>query len=278
MDERRPEVFDDALVPELGQALVVVDELLVGALEPVEPLPPLGLHLSPVPPEQRGEQLVTALAQARRQLLLDGVGFGHLLRRRAVEGGRPRDLAQLAAPDLQPVAQPQRRHAVDLVVRADAVEQGRVARLEPVLVPDDRRRPVLQLAFARRQIERLQPLEAVALLRHAHALAHDAVQVDEDIGAQQPVDLGLTGAVATHQPLQRGHLVGREVVHVHVGLGVEPIDHEVDERLERPPLLVGRVGPEVAVPAVGIDHAEEVLKPPVGGPRVALQVEEQVAG
>ena len=45
-------------------------------------------------------------------------------------------------------------------------------------------------------------------MRDAQRLADDRVEVDEDLAAQQVVDLLLARAVQAHEPLERGRLVG----------------------------------------------------------------------
>src|SRR5947209_16922274 len=55
---RLPEIFDDADELQLTDALVVVDEVLVGLFEPVVPRPQLGPRLAPMPSEEMGEQRV----------------------------------------------------------------------------------------------------------------------------------------------------------------------------------------------------------------------------
>ena len=107
-------------------------------------------------------------------------------------------------------------------------------------------------------------------------------KVDEHAVAQQVVHLVLADAVAAGQPQQRGLLVGRVVVDVHVRVALAPLAHhrqEVDQRL-----ALARAGraPTAAGSPPALQHAEQVLQAPrhaVGGPqRVALEVEEQVAG
>ena len=111
-------------------------------------------------------------------------------------------------------------------------------RLHPLLEDEDRRAAVLHLRPALEVEERLQLLEPVAGTRGADAVADDAEQVDEDLAPQQVVDLVLARAVAAHQPLERGDLVLRVVVDVHVGVLAQARVHEVDELLERGALLV----------------------------------------
>ena len=60
------------------------------------------------------------------------------------------------------------------------------------------------------------------------------MQVHEDPSPQQAVNLLLTGAVASRQPLDGGGLVGGVVVDVKVGVGGEAFHDQVDEPLEGP--------------------------------------------
>ena len=101
---------------------------------------------------------------------------------------------------------------------------------------DDRGAAVLHLRLPLEVEEGLELLQPVARPRGAEAVADDAVEVDEDLAAEEVVELALAGAVAAHQPLERGDLVGRVVVDVQVGVAREPLVHEVDEGLERDPL------------------------------------------
>ena len=89
-----------------------------------------------------------------------------------------------------------------------------------------------------------------------------------------------------HEPLERGRLVRRVVVDVHLREARVPLDDEVDQPLERALLagqrdvgrLVGVERPDGRELAVDVDHAEEVVDAVVERVRVALEVEEQVAG
>ena len=109
----------------------------------------------------------------------------------------------------------------------------------------------------------------------------DGEEVDEDVAAEQVVDLLLARAVEAHQALEHDRLVGRVVVDVHVWIGAQALVEEVDELLERALLALAVVRPEGSEgrPAVlAPEDAEEVLEPAVGRPeRVALDVEEDVA-
>jgi hypothetical protein len=256
-----------------------------------------------VPAEEVGQQLACVVVgraggagrrhvdeqrRHRRCVLL--VGLGHRRRGGAVGVVRPWNRVtgarrQLVTALLEPVAQPERGPAVDLVVGPDVLQELRVSRLEPRLVHHDAGAAVGDgLAGARRQVQRLELLEAVALLRDEHRVADHLVQVDEHLAPEDAVDLGLAGVVAAGEPLEHRSLVGGVVVHVQVGVAVEPLDHEVDEALEGVALAGRVVAPEAGVGRGGtvgpgrLHDAEEVLEAVLAGPRVALDVEEQVAG
>ena len=125
----------------------------------------------------------------------------------------------------------------------------------------------------------LELLQPVARPRGAEAVADDAVEVDEDLAAEEVVELALAGAVAAHQPLERGDLVRRVVVDVQVGVAREPLVHEIDEGLERDPLGLVVVRVERLEVPVDVEDPPEVLERAVRVPeRVALEVEEEVAG
>ena len=82
-----------------------------------------------------------------------------------------------------------------------------------------------------------------------------------------------------HQALDRARLVAAVVVDVHLGVGVEPVDHEPDEPLEGGllRLLGGRPDVDVArLPVDLLDDAEEVLEADLGRPRIGLDIEEEV--
>ena len=82
-----------------------------------------------------------------------------------------------------------------------------------------------------------------------------------------------------HEALDRARFVAAVVVDVHVRVGVETLDHEPDEPLEGRLLLVGRRRPDVEVARLTIDlldDPEEVFEADFCGPRIRLDVEEQV--
>ena len=220
--------------------------------------------------------LVRIVGQAGEQRGAELLGLGGALGRlaRLLRLG-PR---RLAGPQRQqPVAELERRDAVLLVVGGDVVEDLRVAPLEPVLVEHDRVVAGAQVGVAL-EVERLDLLEPVALVREAQPLRDDLVEVDEDLAAEQVVELLLARPVLAGEPLQRGDLVGGVVVDVHRGVGGAALADQVDHALDGAPLLRAVVRPERTERPGGVDDPPEVLEPAAGLPeRVALDVEEEVA-
>ena len=269
----------------------VGDQLLVGLLQPVEVLPPLGQRLAAVPVEQAGQQpaglllVVAPLRDIRTQRRTDPVQLvGELtgcLGRRAVAVLRPRVdrvAAAFFAAVLEPVAQRRGGAAVVLVVGGDVVEQRLVAGVQPAFERDDAAEAFADalVGAGLAPVERLELLDRVRLLADAHALPHHRVEVDEPLPAQQPIDLGAAGVVPAGQRLEPGRLVGRVVVDVHAGVGVPGADEVIDELFERL-LLEGEVGGPVGSERVVVDDAPQVLEPVITEERVALDVEEHVA-
>ena len=74
-------------------------------------------------------------------------------------------------------------------------------------------------------------------------MADDRKKIDEDLRAQQIVDLVFARRVPTHQALQRCRFVGCEVVDVQIGIGRQASAYEVDKALERGSLLLPIGGP-----------------------------------
>ena len=69
-------------------------------------------------------------------------------------------------------------------------------------------------------------------------MTHDLIEIDEQAGAEHPVDLLLARRVAAHQPLQGRRLVWGIVIDVQVRELRPPRHDEIDECLEGA-LLVG---------------------------------------
>ena len=127
-------------------------------------------------------------------------------------------------------------------------------------------------------VEVLELLDRVGRLADPQPLPHDGEQVDEPLPPQQRVELGLAGAVPPGQPLEGGLLVGRVVVDVCVRVGGQPAGQLVEQVAGQRRLLVVVVRPPGAEPSAAVPEAGEVLPAPaVGGERVALEVEVDVA-
>ena len=90
----------------------------------------------------------------------------------------------------------------------------------------------LQVDFADEAVEGLEALDRVALDAGPDPLPDDAVEVDEDAAAEQPVHLLLARRVALGEAREGGLLVGGVVVDVEGGVRVEPGDEEVHQALE----------------------------------------------
>ena len=149
---------------------------------------------------------------------------------------------QRGALRFQPLAQIAGREAVVAVIGLDLFKEslpvGLVVGFEPVLELHDALARIAEIDFPFEAVERLQPLDGVALHRRPDALPHDAVEVHKHLAPQQLVYLRLARGVAPGQPLHRPGLVGRVVIDVHVRVGRPAIHDEVDAVLER--LALGR--------------------------------------
>ncbi len=196
----------------------------------------------------------------------------------------------------QPIAQFPGGDAVVLVVVADLTEHvGGVVRPTEITqiavarVRDDgvgRGRHVV-VAQVLSQVQRLELLDAVRPFADPKRRADDRIEVHEDPGAQQLVDLLLADAVTPGQAQQRRLLVCRVVVDVHSGMRDASRPEVVEEGGQRISLLGSIVRPERteqrrAARRGFLQNTEEVLQAPLGltGLRpqwIALEVEVDVA-
>ena len=273
-----------------------------------EEVPPHGLVLATMPAEELGQQPAPMLfrvsvrgvgrddrgvGEALGQGLDPRLSLGDILRQRLALAGAgdrsPGRLGQFVPQCLEPVAELQVADDVVAVVALDAVEDRRVRtlalpELQPFLERDDARSGIPKVDLTGEPVERLHPLDGVALDRRAQRLADGSQQVDERASPQEGVDLVLACAVAAHEALERGRLVRRVVVDVQVRVGAEPLADEVHHGLERAPFAIEAelaclvTRPERVERAVDLEDAEQVVEPVVEGVRVALEIEEQVAG
>ena len=89
-----------------------------------------------------------------------------------------------------------------------------------------------QAASAVEIVKRFEPLDRVTFDARTQAVANDLVQIDEQLGAQHPIDFFLAGRIAAHQALQRRRLVRRVVVDVQIGKSRPSLHDEIDKLLE----------------------------------------------
>jgi hypothetical protein len=138
-------------------------------------------------------------------------------------------------------------------------------------------RAVPRRARAKNGLDRLEP---VALGAGADALAHDAVEVDEDLAPQEFVELGLAGGVPGDELLERHGLIRVVVEDVEVWELHEPFGDPVNPRLEGDAFR-GSVGrPQRVVDGTAVvlvDRSEQILKPVIAPVGVALEIEMDVA-
>ena len=92
-----------------------------------------------------------------------------------------------------------------------------------------------------------------------------AVKIDQDLGTEEPVQCLLSCGMAAHEPLERGRLIGREVIDVKVRVVLKPGTDKINEAFERLFLIRPRkhpIGGVIQLPigaAIGVP--EEVLQP-----------------
>ena len=215
---------------------------------------------------------------------------GDLLVRRAVARLRAGHVCpvsdQLRPLRFEPVAQDHRGTAIILVVGAHHGlglfgNRRRIAELEIGLEIGERDIRIGQRRFAFEAIEGLQPLDRIAFDARAQTMAHDLIEIDEEAGAEHPVDLLLARRIAAHQALQGRRLVRGVVVDVQAGELRPPRHHEIDEPLEGA-LLVGAGERPVAL----IDEravcvleqiAEQIFEAVLADERIAFEVEKHIA-
>ena len=156
-----------------------------------------------------------------------------------------------------------------------------IAQFEAGLQTRKRDVGIWQTGVTLKAINRLKLLDRVAFDASAHTIAHDAVEIDQQIAAQEIINLAFASRVPAHQPFQRPGFVRCVVVDVQVRILFSALVHEVHKALkdglfalsvERP---VCRAGPGAIF--IAIDIAEEILKAVLTNERIALDVEENVS-
>ena len=143
----------------------------------------------------------------------------------------------------QPIPQGLGRRAIIPIVPLDrgliAVRNtGRIRHFEPRLGACHHPTDVLQRHGSDERIKRFEFLYRIALDAGTNSVAYDGKEIDEDLRAQQIIDLVLARRIAAHQTLHCRRFVGRKMVDVQIGIDLQALRHEVDEALERGPLLL----------------------------------------
>ena len=137
-----------------------------------------------------------------------------------------------------------------------------------------------QRGIAHIAIERLKALDRIAFYARPQPLAHDREQIHKPLAPQQLIKLVLARRVAPHQSLQRGGLVGGEMINVQIRMKAQAIHHEVDEPLKSRAFLRARKCPirHVAfLPVLASEGvAEQIFKPTIANEWVAFKIEKYV--
>ena len=192
---------------------------------------------------------------------------------------------QILAQTFQPVAEPHGGDAVVAVVDLDCGQGLRghrilLAELHGALKRAQMKRNLAKRDLALEAVEDLQLFEGVSLDAGAHRLADDRMQVDEALGAKQPVKLALARRVASHQAPERSRLVGREVIDVEFRKALPARHHQIDEGLEGRPL-----GGRIECPARIVPRpvrrtrgpTEQIFEPGRASERIPFEVQKDVA-
>ena len=150
-----------------------------------------------------------------------------------------------------------RRQAIVGVVGEDLVEPPLVSRVEPVLVGHDAGRSVDDLGGAHAAVKRFQLLEGIGLCPHLDRLPDHAVKVDQGAPAQQPINLLLARRIDAGQLLEGTRLVGGVVIHMQVGIAIEPLDKEVHHLLKGALLRLCVMRPKGMVTGPTLHHLSD---------------------
>ena len=136
----------------------------------------------------------------------------------------------------------------------------------PAIIEDDRIASRRDSARSWWPIEAFQGFEGVVGCSHPQSVAHDRIEIHEDLVPEQRIDLGFAGAVPSHQLPQCGHFIGGVVVNVHARVcapaGIDPIDKVGKGALffigvMRPPIVI------VQRSFVMRDGTEQIFEPAV---------------
>ena len=294
---RRPQAFHEL---EPREAIWLVEELVVGHPVESEVFPPVDLVLASMPLEELSEDPLSLLFagspcwKTRGKCLRDRTDarepLGELLAGLGDRLGRARhwmavSSLYLQAQPLEPLAQLESRDAVVLVVRLDRLldlrrQRAGVSPCDRILDRPELPRGLPEIHLARQPIERLELLDRVAVDARSQTLTNHAIEVDEDLGAQQLIELVGAGGIPSHEPLHRGRFVGRVVIDVHRRVVAATLEDRIDESLERLLFFVRRQRPELlvtnATAAVTEGVPEEVVEAAVLRLPIAFEIQKDV--
>ncbi len=185
----------------------------------------------------------------------------------------------------QPLGHGQRGAAVFLVVVGDSVEQRLIypGILEPVFVEHHGVATAIDVGLPLEARELLDVLESIRLGTDPQPLAHDGVEIDEQLALAQLLELLECAGVGLGDRAQHRRLGVGVVVDAHVRECLAARLQEVDELAVASRLLDGIVRPERAIHPTAVvallDPAEQEDEAAVGTPdRITFEVEVDVAG
>ena len=125
-----------------------------------------------------------------------------------------------------------------------------------------------------------QGADRVAFHTRTQPLAHDGEQIHKPLAPQQLIKLVLARRVAPHQTLQRGGLIGGEMINVQIRMKAQSIHHEVDEPLRGGAFLRSRKCPIRHVAFLPVFTSEgvtkQIFKPTLANKWVAFKIEKYV--
>src|SRR4051812_41911002 len=119
----------------------------------------------------------------------------------------------------EPASERMRRGTVVAVVRFDHdllvfTDTFRLREFKASLHACQRAVGIRQVDGALETVELFKLLDGIALNAGAQRVPHDRIEVDEQLGAEHPVDLFFPRCIPPHEALERSGLVRREVIDV----------------------------------------------------------------
>ena len=141
-------------------------------------------------------------------------------------------------------------------------------------------RRLAKVDLANESIQRLEPLDGVAVDTGAKSLPDNAVEINKDLSAQHMVELIGSCRILAHKSLHRCRFVGGVVVDVHARIAKTTLDDQIDKLFERRLLLGRRERPHPFVVRAAVRFPEriskEVFKAALLGLPIPFEIEEHV--